>query len=187
MSDKSIVRDDILQTGKATAEQALAWFDELEPVDLAFMIGRWKGSEISTGHPQDGILQATRWYGKEFEDPETVHPLLHLDGRGRLFRVKPRPSLVYLSLRMPVLKSKPLRPFSLLATRLLKTRVSQARIRMVEYRGKVSAAMIYDRLPINDHFRIIDDSSVLGLMDFKGLQQPYFFVLRRDYPAVRRP
>ena len=144
------------------------------------MLGRWKGFEISTGHPQDGVLEATRWYGKEFENTEQVHPLLHLDGRGRLFRVKPRPTMVYLSLRLPILKSKALRPFSLLTTRLLKTKKSQARLRMIDYRGKVSATMIYDGLPINDHFRMIDSDTVLGMMDFKGLDQPYPFVLQRD-------
>lgn len=39
---------------------------------------------------------------------------------------------------------------------------------MVEYRGIVSATMIYDHLPINNHFHMIDEGSVLGLMDFKG-------------------
>jgi hypothetical protein len=106
--------------------------------------------------------------------------LLHQTGNGRLFRVKPRPSLVYASLRWPILKSKSLRPLSLLIIRLLKTKHSQARARMIEYRGKVSATMVYDFLPINDHFRMIDDNSVLGMMDFKGLENPFPFVLERD-------
>lgn len=63
---------------------------------------------------------------------------------------------------------------------MLKTEKSQARIRMMEYREKVSTTMIYDNLPINDIFRKIDDNTVLGLMDFKGMPQPFFFVLNRD-------
>ena len=63
---------------------------------------------------------------------------------------------------------------------MLKTEKSQARIRMIEYREKVSATMIYDNLPINDIFRKIDDNTVLGLMDFKGMPEPFFFVLNRD-------
>jgi hypothetical protein len=39
--------------------------------------------------------------------------------------------------------------------------------------------MIYDQLPINDSFRKIDDNTVFGAMDFKGVPQPFFFVLRR--------
>jgi hypothetical protein len=177
---------DILRTGRATTAEALAWFDSLPPVDLEFMIGRWHGREITTGHPQDGVLTATRWYGKEFVDLETVHPLLHTTTNGKLFRVKPRPTLVYASLKMPFLKSKSLRPLSLLITRLLQTKESQARLRMVEYRGQVSATMIYDRLPINDHFRSIDPHTLLGAMDFKGVQQPYFFVLQRDQRTFDR-
>lgn len=181
MPEATLVQAGILESGRGSIEAALELFDSLESVDVPFMMGRWRGSEISTGHPQDGVLAATRWYGKEFEDAETVHPLLHQTGNGKLFRVKPRPTLVYLSLRMPVLKSKPLRPLSLLITRLLKTNQSQARARMIEYRGKVSATMVYDFLPINDHFRMIDSNSVLGMMDFKGLAYPYPFVLQRDH------
>ena len=62
---------------------------------------------------------------------------------------------------------------------LLKTEKSQARLRMMEYRGKVSATMIYDYLPINDSFRKVDNHTVLGLMDFKNLPQPFFFLLKR--------
>ncbi len=181
MSEATLVPTDILDSGQGSIEEALELFDSLESIDIDFMIGRWRGKEISTGHPQDGVLAATRWYGKEFEDAETVHPLLHQTGSGQLFRVRPRPTLVHLSLRMPILKSKPFRPLSLLITRLLKTNKSQARARMIEYRGKVSATMVYDFLPINDHFRMIDDNSVLGMMDFKGLQDPFPFVLQRDH------
>jgi len=180
MPDSALATPDILANRRGTTDEALALFDSLDPIDLSFMMGRWKGYEITTGHPQDGVLAATRWYGKEFEDAETVHPLLHQNGRGALFRVRPRPTLVYLSLHLPILKARALRPLSLLITALLRTRQSQARARMVEYRGKVSATMIYDGLPINDHFRKIDDNTVLGLMDFKGLESPFPFVLERD-------
>ena len=180
MPESTLQRPEIIQTGKGTIQQALELFDSLDCVDTSFMIGRWHGKEIATGHPQDGILTATRWYGKEFEDAETVHPLLHKTGSGKLFRVRPRPTLVYLGLKLPILKSKPFRPVSLLTTRLLKTNQSQARIRMIEYRDKVSATMVYDFLPINDHFRKLDDDTALGMMDFKGLENPYPFVLYRD-------
>ena len=39
--------------------------------------------------------------------------------------------------------------------------------------------MIYDGLPILDHFRAVDAATLLGLMDLRGMAQPYFFVLRR--------
>lgn len=62
---------------------------------------------------------------------------------------------------------------------LLATGRSRARLRMTSYRGKSSATMIYDQLPINDVFRKIDDNAVLEAMDCKAMPTPFFFILRR--------
>ena len=51
---------------------------------------------------------------------------------------------------------------------------------MVQYRDRVSATMIYDYLPINDVFRQVDENTVMGLMDYKAIAQPFFFVLSRE-------
>ena len=59
---------------------------------------------------------------------------------------------------------------------------SAASLQAVNFRGKRSAAMIYDRQPIIDHFRKIDDVRVLGLMEMRGMELPYFFLLIRDQP-----
>lgn len=170
----------MLHSGQATPEVALQCFDALEPVSLDFMIGRWRGAEIATSHPMDGLLAATNWYGKEFVDPETVHPLLFLNGQGRLFKVAPNLIAMRLGLKLPFAKHKAVRPLLRLLTSLSQTDTSQARLRMMDYRHQVSATMIYDRLPINDSFRKIDDHTVFGAMDFKDLPQPFFFVLHRD-------
>lgn len=37
----------------------------------------------------------------------------------------------------------------------------------VEFRGKVSASMVYDAQPVFDHFRRVDDNTVMGIMDGK--------------------
>ena len=65
---------------------------------------------------------------------------------------------------------------------MLQTEEPKARLRMTEYRGVVSATMIYDSLPINDIFRKVDDDTVLGVMDLRFTPQPFFFVLRREGP-----
>jgi hypothetical protein len=44
----------------------------------------------------------------------------------------------------------------------------------------VTATMSYDALPINDVFRKVDNDTVLGAMDLRGLQMPLMFVLRRE-------
>lgn len=54
-----------------------------------------------------------------------------------------------------------------------------ASLRSVAYRGVVTATMVYDSHPIFDHFRKIDDSTVLGVMDRKGDTMPLFFFLKR--------
>lgn len=54
-----------------------------------------------------------------------------------------------------------------------------ATLRRVEHRGVVTATMVYDRHPIFDHFRRVDDRTVLGLMDRKGEPAPLMFFLRR--------
>ena len=174
------VYQEILETGRTTTEKALQLFDALEPVDLTFMLGRWQGSGLHTNHPLDGLLEMFNWYGKEFLDPENVHPLLFLNSQKKVIKVAFNYiTPINLLLKFPILKSGFLRPLFTLTNSLLKTEKSQARLRMVEYRSKVSATMIYDHLPANDCFRKVDDNTVLGIMDLKHSPKPFFFILRR--------
>lgn len=170
---------DILAAGETTTELATQAFDALEVADCDFMLGRWKGSELKTGNAMDGLLSAAGWYGKEFVDAENVHPLLFSTG-DKLRKLEPR--LLFAGMAFSGLVAK--LPFIINLFRfiqpLMQTRRSRARLRMTEYRGKVSATMVYDNLPINDVFRKVDDNSLLGVMDLKGEPIPYFFVLRRE-------
>ena len=170
----------ILQRKKATAEAALALFDQLEAVDLAFMIGRWQGAGLDTDHPMDGLLEVANWYGKEFVSPDCVHPLLFLDGSGQIFKISPNSQMMKMALSLPIPKNEAMKPVFTWFNPLLKTEKSQARLRMMEHRGKVSATMIYDHLPIHDIFRKVDEDTVLGFMDYKVLAQPFFFTLKRE-------
>ena len=70
---------------------------------------------------------------------------------------------------------------------LLVTDRSRARLRMTRYRDVDSATMIYDHAPINDVFRRVDEDTVLGLMDLKGMEQPFFFLLRREEALQLQP
>lgn len=63
--------------------------------------------------------------------------------------------------------------------RELSSVMGSASLRAVAYRGALTATMIYDRHPIFDHFRKIDDDTVLGVMDRKGDPFELFFYLRR--------
>jgi hypothetical protein len=170
----------ILQRRAISPEEALTLFDALEPVNLEFMVGRWRGSELHTNHPLNHLLEAASWYGKEFIEPDRVHPLLFLDLAHRIFKVYPTPLIMPLRPYLPMLNHWLIKPVLRWMPLLFKTETSQARMRMMDYRQKVSATLIYDYLPIQDIFRKADDETVLGLMDCKGLPQPFFFILKRD-------
>ncbi len=169
----------ILKTGKTTTQTALQLFDALEPVNLDFMFGRWQGYGLHTSHPIDGLLEFSNWYGKEFVEPENVHPLLFLDNQGKIFPLALNPTFINWVLKMPIPKNNSLKPLLMLISSLLKTNKSQARLRMMESRGKVTATMVYDYLPINDSFKKVDENTVLGIMDYKYIPRPFFFVLKR--------
>jgi hypothetical protein len=177
----------LLQQKNTTTTEAITLFDHLEPVNLDFMLGRWQGSGLNTGHPMDGLLEVANWYGKEFVTPERVHPLLFLDGNHNVFNVLPNPRMMKLALRLPILNNESFKPLFTLFNPLLKTEKSQARLRMMEHRGKISATMIYDHLPIHDVFRKVDENTLLGLMDYKESAQPFFFTLKREDELPRFP
>ncbi|MGF1540356.1 MAG: DUF4334 domain-containing protein [Pleurocapsa sp.] len=169
----------MVQQETTSTDAALNLFDQLDTVDLEFMMGRWKGSGFHTNHPLDGLLEAFNWYGKEFINPNCVHPLLFADHSDRIYKVNPHPTLTTIGFRLPIPKNEILKPLYNAMTKILKTEKSQARMRMMEYRQKISATMIYDHLPIHDIFRKVDNNTVLGLMDYKAIEQPFFFVLQR--------
>lgn len=169
-----------LESGFETTEQALACFDALEPVDVSFMLGTWRGSGVDTHHPMDGVLERAGWSGKRFETAEEVHPLVHVTRDERKFCVQPLLMPIGLLVRHPWLRNLVSRRLFLLLRPLFSTRHPAARLRMTEYRGVVSATMIYDRQPINDVFRKIDEDMVLGVMDMRGMARPFFFKLSRE-------
>ena len=81
----------ILTERKATSEEALQAFDSLPPASLEFMHGRWKGFELETGHPMEGLLTHSGWYGKIFENNEEVHPLVFFGkDKKELYSIDPK-------------------------------------------------------------------------------------------------
>ena len=77
-----------LESG-TTTEAALAFFDSLSPVEIATMIGAWRGRGVETGHPIDGLLERFGWHGKRFTGPDGAHPLVFDQVRGGVFSVNP--------------------------------------------------------------------------------------------------
>ena len=53
----------------------------------------------------------------------------------------------------------------------------------IAFRGEVTASMVYDGQPIIDHFKALDERTLIGVMNGKGVLakgRHYFFVLERD-------
>lgn len=177
-----------LNAGSAPKEEALEIFDSLDPVDLDFMIGNWTGEGFHTNHPMDGLLEAYHWYGKRFESPEDVHPLVFSTLRGGVASVNPVFMGPFLGLmhRVSMPKSAAAGSLFQFAMPLFTTSRPRARLRNTVYRGKSGATMIYDHLPINDVFRKIDENSVLGIMDLKGMKTPFFFILHRERGSLQQ-
>ena len=165
-------------------QDAITYFDSLDPIDSKDMIGYdWRGEGIDTDHPMDGMLEASRWWGKAFKGENDVHPLIHKGVFAKKFSVNPGLLPLKLATYLPLRDLITPVMFPLISP-LISTRRPKARLRMLAFRGKLSAAMCYDQKPINDCFRKIDEDSVMGWMDFKSMEQPYFFKLFRDAPVT---
>jgi Domain of unknown function (DUF4334)/GXWXG protein len=58
----------------------------------------------------------------------------------------------------------------------------EATLWLEEFRGEVTATMVYDGRPVHDHFKIVDDHTVVGIMNGKGAvvdgRYLYFYLQR---------
>ncbi|OBK17128.1 DUF4334 domain-containing protein [Mycobacterium asiaticum] len=53
----------------------------------------------------------------------------------------------------------------------------EASLWLEEFRGEITATMVYDGQPVHDHFKVIDDDAVMGIMNGKHvvLDGRYFY------------
>ncbi|KAG2222895.1 hypothetical protein INT45_013526 [Circinella minor] len=68
-------------------------------------------------------------------------------------------------------------------TRAMNEKFGLAVLRPMEFRGVLSVAMIYDNLPIIDHFRYVTDDIIFGIMDTKMFPKEngmLYFSLKRS-------
>jgi hypothetical protein len=58
----------------------------------------------------------------------------------------------------------------------------EASLWMEEFRGELVASMVYDGKPVHDHFKMVDDNAVVGIMNGKGAldgdRHLYFYLER---------
>ena len=133
---------DVLPNAPTDTADALTLFDAAPPVEADAMIGTWHGAELPTGHPLDGLLAASGWWGKQFVDAESVHPLLFPTGDGALWALNPLLAFSGLGVvtKLPGLRGRDYRGAISAARPALQTRAPKARLRTTRYRGVDTAA-----------------------------------------------
>lgn len=127
------------------------YWASLPPATIDGMLGEWRGGEFVTGHRMNGQLEQARWFGKTFNSPSDVQPLVCLDDDGNRF------SNVEMG-------------------------KGEASLWLEEFRGELVATMVYDGQPVHDHFKRVDDSTVMGIMNGKKVVHNgryFYFWLQR--------
>ena len=156
------------------------WFRSLEPVDPLEMTGLWRGAGIPSGHPLDGVLENLRWFGKRFHPDRRADALLFQWLPGRLVAVDPRFVPLGLAIRLaPLGRTSLARSLFSLLHKAFRARGTTAALEVRAFEQVASAAMVYDRQPIVDHFRRVNDNALAGMMCVRDDERRFFFKLTR--------
>jgi len=162
-------------------------FRSLAPIEPRDLVGLWKGRGIPAGHPFDGVLENLGWFGKRFTPDMRADALLFRLGERRLVAIDPKWIPLPLALRLHVLgRTRVAKNLFSYLQRRLRARGPVASLKMRVFGGIESSAMVYDHQPIVDHFRRIDEHTIMGAMTITGDERIYFFELDRvDEPCKR--
>ncbi|MER6346302.1 DUF4334 domain-containing protein [Streptomyces sp. NPDC001595] len=62
----------------------------------------------------------------------------------------------------------------------------EASLWTVEFRGETTATMVYDGRPVLDHFKQVDDTTLMGIMNGKGIapEGPYYYFFLERAPET---
>jgi hypothetical protein len=132
-----------------------ALWADLAPVTVDEILGAWRGGDFSTGHIASTVLEQVRWHGKRFDGPLDAKPLICRDEDGELY------------------------------SNLAAGGGAEASLWPVEFRGETTATMVYDAMPVFDHFKRVEADTLMGIMNGKlesafGVKDLYYFWLERD-------
>lgn len=146
--------DALRQADQADPADLDALWADLATVGVEEILGSWRGGDFATGHVASAVLEKVRWHGKRFDGPLAAVPLLCRDEAGALYSNKDAGG------------------------------GGEASLWEVGFRGEVTATMVYDRLPVFDHFKKVDDDTLMGIMNGKleaafGVKDLYYFWLER--------
>ncbi|MFA6298605.1 MAG: DUF4334 domain-containing protein [Nocardioides sp.] len=155
MTDVKQRFDDLRSAESAKPEDLDALWADLRPVTVDEVLGAWRGGDFATGHIASTVLQKVRWHGKVFTGPLDAQPLVCRDADGELY------------------------------SNLEAGGGGEASLWEVVFRGESTATMVYDKMPVLDHFKQVDDATLMGIMNGKldstfGISDLYYFWLERD-------
>jgi hypothetical protein len=136
-------------------EELDALWADLTPVGVEEVLGAWRGGDFATGHPASAVLTQVRWHGKTFHSALDAQPLICVGEDGERY------------------------------SNLKAGGGGEASLWPVEFRGETTATMVYDRMPVLDHFKKVDDDTLMGIMNGKlesafGISDLYYFWLERE-------
>lgn len=156
-----------------TQRDLAAVFDTLGPVTMSMLAGSWRADPSYSETPGGALLIRGGWWGARFTDTESVDPLLFPDAAGRgVFAADLVKVLTLLSSGVEDISTR---------RRDVETTAPIGRVRMVEYRGLVSAALIYDQVPVLDYLRAVDQDTIVAAVEGRGMaDQPAFVRLHRS-------
>ncbi|WP_049735291.1 DUF4334 domain-containing protein [Rhizobium ecuadorense] len=162
-------------------QTALEEFHSLPPIEPRELVGLWKGRGKPAGHPFDGVLENLGWFGKRFTPDMRADALLFRSDERRLVPIDPRWRIpIGIALRFHKLgRTGVARNLASYLQVRFRARGPVASLRTMVFGGVESAAMVYDRQPIVDHFRRIHQERVMGAMTISGDERIYFFELER--------
>ena len=138
----------ILRTGKLSSDELDQFYSELQSVTIDEMIGLWKLGYFFTYRKGNRLEKMIRYF------PIKLY--------GKRFKSKNKVQawiFSFFGIKFGF-------PFT---TAILET---------VPYRNKESTSMIYNYLPMIDHFRKVDNSTVMGIMEVKGNLSLYFYLVK---------
>jgi len=149
-------RFDALRAAPSPAPDDLdALWADLSALAVEEMLGAWRGGDFDTGHPASSLLTRIGWHGKRFDSPLDGHPLVCRTEDGTL------------------------------ADNTAAAGGGGSSLWEVGFRGETTATMVYDAMAVFDHFKKVDDQTVMGIMNGKleayfGTPDPYYFWLERE-------
>ncbi len=147
--------DALVADASPAVERLDALWADLTTLRPDEMLGAWRGGDFATGHPASTLLSKIEWHGKRFDSLLDGHPLICRGADGELYS-----NTTYAG-------------------------GGHSSLWEVGFRGESTATMVYDAMAVFDHFKRVDETTVMGIMNGKleaafGTVDNYYFWLERD-------